>query len=264
MQSATAAATAFLAAHAAPLPAAANLESVAAALDALPKGFSPAALASNESYFTFATEDGRPLVTLSRPRAFDRSGLYTLALTDGRAIAAFDRNPSVRRVYEAVYSYIRSTLPADCDAAEELESYLVSFADNWAASSESSFPTFRASAFTRAARWARRIALARAADLAEEAAILAAPMPSADLPPVALAEEAGAAVARAAIRAARALQDAPAGLGLAPVTPALESPLVPFSPGAGRVALAIARGINPARLIGGDFGPRGRVIIGGR
>lgn len=263
MQSTTAAATAFLAAHAAPLPAAANLESVAAALDALPKGFSPAALASNESYFTFATEDGRPLVTLSRPRAFDRSGLYTLALTDGRAIAAFDRNPSVRRVYEAVYSYIRSTLPADCDAAEELESYLVSFADNWAASSESSFPTFRASAFTRAARWARRIALARAADLAEEAAILAAPMPSADLPPVAL-PDAGAAVARAAIRAARALQDAPAGLGLPPVTPALESPLVPFSPGAGRVALAIARGINPARLISGDFGPRGRVIIGGR
>lgn len=254
MQSATDAATAFLAAHAADLPAAANLESVAAALDALPKGFSPAALASNESYFTFATEDGRPLVTLSRPRAFDRSGLYTLHLTDGRAIAAFDRNPSVRRVYEAVYSYIRSTLPADCDAAEELESYLVSFADNWAASSESSFPTFRASAFTRAARWARRIALARAADLAEEAAILAAPMPSADLPPVAL-PDAGA---------ARALQDAPAGLGLPPVTPALESPLVPFSPGAGRVALAIARGINPARLISGDFGPRARSFVGGR
>lgn len=262
MQSATAAATAFLAAHAADLPAAANLESVAAALDALPKGFSPAALASNESYFTFATEDGRPLVTLSRPRIYDAKGLYTLALTDGRAIAAFDRNPSVRRVYEAVYSYIRSTLPADCDAAEELESYLVSFADNWAASSESSYPTFRASAFTRAARWARRIALARAADLAEEAAILAAPMPSADLPAAGAA--AGAAVARAAIRAARALQDAPAGLGLPPVTPALESPLVPFSPGAGRVALAIARGINPARLISGDFGPRARSFVGGR
>lgn len=319
MENATAAA--FLAAHAAPLPAAVDLKAIARALEALPPGRGPDALASNEVYFTFEAEEGRPLVTLQRPRMYGGDGLYTLALTDGRLIAAFDRCPSYRRVLEAVYSYARCDLPADCDAAEELESYLVSFGGNWATARDSDVvPPFRASALTRCARWARRIALARAADLAEEAAIMAPHVESGPVGPdwtparpsesfyaqsiapdgtpgafafgpteeaarEALARKEGRAAslgvdpaerdtegraaslgvkaAEAGIRAARRMIDAPAGLGLAPVTPALESPLVPFAPGASRVALALARGVDPARLIRGDFGPRARAFVGG-
>jgi hypothetical protein len=45
---------------------------------------------------------------------------------------------------------------------------------------------------------------------------------------------------------------------LAPVRPALESPLFPITQGAARVVMALARGIDPARLIKGDFGPAAR------
>lgn len=352
-------AAAILAAHAAALPAAANLDSVKAALEALPPGRSPAALATNEIYFTFEA-GGLPLVTLQRPRMIGGDGLYSLALTDGREVAFFDRCPTVRRVYEAVYSYLRAGLPADCDAAEELESYLFSFDANMTLAAESAFPTFRASALTRCARWARRVALARAylpgvesgpvgpdwtpalpaesfyaqtvaedgtpgpfafgateeaarlnlARMAEEApapdcrACVGSgygptegacvvckgkgrateeaqagwidagggrmiPAPRAPSLGVDLegregrAPSLGVKAAEAGIRAARRMIEAPAGLGLAPVTPALESPLVPFAPGASRVALAIARGYDPARLIAGDFGPRARVFVGG-
>lgn len=50
---------------------------------------------------------------------------------------------------------------------------------------------------------------------------------------------------------------------LAPVTPALESPLLPLSRGAARVALALARGHDVAALMAPPaFGPRARVMSG--
>jgi hypothetical protein len=160
----------FLAAHAPALPVAADLDSLFRAIDPMHGG--KPALASHESYVTIELE-GRPLATLQRPRVIGEgpAPVFTLCLTDGRLVAAFSSCPSEKRALEAVYSYLRSGLPSeDCRAplAEELESYRKSFAENWTMAQDAAYPVFRASAMTRCARWARRIALALAAMAEEE------------------------------------------------------------------------------------------------
>lgn len=154
--------SAFLASHAAPLPAFPALSDLARALEC--GDFDRAelrakAMTESESYVTLEIE-GRPVATLSRPRVLGRDKLYSLALTDGRTVAAFDTCPTRRRCLEAVYSYARSVFPDGCDPAAELESYQASFAENWTQAEAGIYLTFRASSLTRAARWARRIALA--------------------------------------------------------------------------------------------------------
>lgn len=140
-----------------------SLADLAAALDSLGRAdLAAKALADNESFATLYLE-GRPVAGISRPRIIGGDKLYSLALTDGRVVAVFHTCPTVRRCLEAVYSYARATLPADCNPAEELGSYLESFADNWANGEAGLYLVFRAAAKTRAARWARRIALAQAA-----------------------------------------------------------------------------------------------------
>lgn len=152
------AARSFRAIHAEPIPAF-DMGELSAAIDSESR-LAGAALASHETYRTIEL-CGRPLATVSRPRLIGGDGLYMLALTDGRVVAAFDRSPTVRRCLEAVYSYARSVPPSDV-TPEEAESYLASFADNWETALDSGVvATFRAAALTRCARWARRAALAR-------------------------------------------------------------------------------------------------------
>lgn len=162
----------FLAAHAAPLPAHVTRESVGAAIVALTRrgGW---ALELDEFYRTLFDAEGRALCAVTRPRVLDREGLHTVTLSDGRTVAAFPACPTVKKALEAVYSYLAAPLPGDCDPAAELDSYRASFRENWAVNS--TYPMFRASALTRAARWARRIGAAEAE--AEAQARAAEPKP---------------------------------------------------------------------------------------
>jgi hypothetical protein len=154
----------FLAAHAAPLPAHVTRESVLATLHAMPNLAARAsAIAPNASHESHHDSDGRALFTVTRPRVLDRDGLFVLALCDGRTVAAFARVPTIRGAFDAVIGYLAQALPADCDPAAELESYRASFRDNWEGDlASSAYPTFKASALTRAARWAFRIGAAEA------------------------------------------------------------------------------------------------------
>lgn len=151
--------TAFLATHAAALPAAVTAPGLSAMIEALPDGRAKA-LADHETHATLFDGEGRAIATLSRPRVIGADKLYYLALSDGRTVAAFPSCPTVKRCLEAVYSYAASRLPADSDPAEELDSYRASFADNWTQAEAGIYLNFRAAALTRCARWARRIALA--------------------------------------------------------------------------------------------------------
>ena len=162
--------TAFLASHAAALPAAVTAPGLSAMIEALPRGRAVKALETWQEYATIFDAEERAIATLIRPRAIGGDGLFTLSLSDGRIVAAFSSCPTVKRCLEAVYSYTASRLPADCDPAEELDSYRESFNSNWftAQASQVGFPVFRASSLTLAARWARRIALAEVAAAAEE------------------------------------------------------------------------------------------------
>ena len=151
--------TAFLASHAAALPAAVTAPGLSAMIEALPDGRAKA-LADHETHATLFDGEGRAIATLSRPRVIGADKLYYLALSDGRTVAAFHSCPTVKRCLEAVYSYAASRLPADSDPAEELDSYRASFVDNWTQAEAGIYLNFRAAALTRCARWARRIALA--------------------------------------------------------------------------------------------------------
>lgn len=159
--------TAFLAAHAAALPAAVTAPGLSAMIEALPHGRTKA-LADHETHATLFDGEGRAIATLSRPRVIGADKLYYLALSDGRTVAAFHSCPTVKRCLEAVYSYATSRLPADSDPGEELDSYRASFVDNWTQAEAGIYLNFRAAALTHCARWARRIALAEVAAAAEE------------------------------------------------------------------------------------------------
>lgn len=163
----------FLAAHAAPLPAHVTCESVLATLHAMPNLAARAsAIAPNASHESHDDSNGRALFAVTRPRVLDRDGLYTVALCDGRTVAAFACVPTIRGVFDAVIGYLTQALPADCDPAAELESYRASFRDNWEGGlASSAYPTFKASALTQAARWAYRVGAAEAAIAWAEAAI---------------------------------------------------------------------------------------------
>lgn len=164
---------AFLAAHAAPLPAHVTRESIGRTLDLLPKDSGKApAIATNATYATLTLDgpEGLALCTVSRPRPYDRDGLFEVALCDGRTVAAFASCPTVKRAYEACYSYLAAAMPHGADPAAEVESYRASFRENWEGDlAASAYPAFKASSLTRAARWAFRIGAAEAALAAPEA-----------------------------------------------------------------------------------------------
>lgn len=193
----------FLAAHAEPLPPALTVESAMAAetfahgsdaaLNGRASGIGPA-----DMFATFYTAEGLPLATYSRPARIGDSGpfkgLFRLALTDGRVVAASRNVLTVQGVRRALADYAASTgdiFGRELDSAEGDESAetLAELARqnfrNAAANMES---PFRADCVKRAARLARRagcqiarmIARANARKAAAEAAEAAEIAPEAD------------------------------------------------------------------------------------
>lgn len=164
----------FLAAHAEPLPPALTVESALAAetfgpmsdaaLDARCSGIGPA-----DSFATFYSPAGLPLATYQRPAYIGDSGpfkgLFRLALTDGRVVAASRNVLTVAGVRKALAEYAAATGegPDADDSREPTAEGLAELArQNYRNARDNMESPFRAAAVGRAARLARRAAMAAA------------------------------------------------------------------------------------------------------
>lgn len=156
----------FLAAHAEPLPAALTVESAEAAAPTWCSDPRASAISPRDTFATFYTAEGLALATYSRPPYVGDSGpfrgLYRLALTDGRVVAASRLVLTVRGVRKALADYAAATgqgPDADETRASDPADLLELARQNFRRAAEELDSTFRASNVGRAARLARRAAL---------------------------------------------------------------------------------------------------------
>ena len=131
-----------------------------------------AAIAPDMVYATVYARDGKPVATLSRPRLYgdsapgvpEASGLFRLVLTNGDLVAAFGGVPTLHNIRRALSNYARAgagVADATPGEREEIAADARRLAsDNMEVCRAASFPSFKASALTRAMRLERRAAIA--------------------------------------------------------------------------------------------------------